>query len=84
MNQYMNPIKNDSALENVFKSHQTNKNQHSFVQIGNMVQIVPRDLDIKTEISESNNLQRRKTESFTVTHQEKSQIVQVRKKIYTW
>lgn len=72
MSHYMNPVKDETSMENVYQKGNTS--QHSFVQIGNMVEIVPRDLNIKTEFEESRRSQRTKT----VVHQEKSQIVQVR------
>lgn len=81
LNQYTNPMKNEVTLQKVFQENRATTSQHSFVQIGNMVEIVPRDLDVKTEIEDANNSKRMKTESLPlrVTHLEKSQIVQVRK-----
>lgn len=71
MNHYMNPVKNETPMANVYQK--SNTSQHSFVQIGNMVEIVPRDLNVKTEFEESKSSERTKT----VVRQEKSQIVQV-------
>lgn len=83
INQYMNPMKSDTPLEKVFENQQNNrKSQQGFVQIGNMVQIVPRDLDIKSELDESNSSLRTKTEYSTGARQEKSQIVQVSKSFH--
>lgn len=74
MGQYMNPVKQEL---NVFQQSQTLTSKNTFVQVGNMVQIVPSDLNIKTELEENNIAQRPKT----VPHKEKSQIVQVRKEM---
>lgn len=74
MTQYLNPIETSLGTE---LQVTLSKSQNSFVQIGNMVQIVPRDLDVKTELNISNSSQRTKTDSLLVPQKEKSQIVQV-------